>query len=68
MWRFGFVLWSAWQVLRWAVVCALVLLVVYLVDGVGGWFLAALLGMVVALAGVVAMLRGLYRRELTERR
>lgn len=68
MWRFGFVMWAGWQMVRWGAVCALVLWLLYLWQGLNGVFLVGLLAAVVGLAGLRVTLRNLYRRESADRR
>jgi hypothetical protein len=68
MWRFGFALWATWQMVRWAIVGAAVLVVLYLCGGFNGAFILAVLGVVFGLYGLKRTLTNLYRRELTERR
>ena len=68
MWRFGFALWATWQMVRWAVVGAAVLVVLYLWGGFNGAFVLAVFGVGLGLFGLKRTLANLYRRELTERR
>ena len=68
MWRFGFVMWAGWQMVRWGAVCALVLWLVYLWQGFNGAFVLAVLAAIGGLAGLRVTLRSLYQRESAERR
>lgn len=61
-------MWAGWQMVRWGAVCALVLWLIYLWQGLNGVFLLALLAAIGGLAGLRVTLRNLYRRELTDRR
>jgi len=68
MWRFGFALWATWQMVRWAVVGAAVLFVLYLWGGFNGAFILAAFGVGLGLFGLKRTLTNLYRREDAERR
>lgn len=68
MWRFGFAVWAGWQLVRWGAVCALVLWLLYLWQGLNGVFVLGVAATVAGLAALRVTLRNLYRRESTERR
>lgn len=68
MWRIGFAFWAGWQVLKWGLVGALVLFLLYLWGGFNGALVLAGLGVAGGLLILRKTLGNLYRREVAERR
>ena len=68
MWRIGFAFWASWQMVKWAVVGAAVLFVMYLWGGFNGAFVIAVIAVLLGLWGLKKTLGGYYEREQSERR